>query len=1090
MRLPSTLKNERGMALASTLMALLLIMGLMVGAFAALNADLRSNAIDRDQSQAYAAAHAGLEQLTSDLASLFLVNVSPTVGQINALTATPPAIPGFQFTAPGGGSGSGYAITWNGFPGAPQVLQNMTITAGSLAGFKGLITPYTMTVTARSTTGGAEVRLRREINTVAVPVFQFGVFSEGDLTFYAGDDFNFGGRVHTNGHLFLSGTSSGNKLSFSDKITAVGDVVLQNMSNGQAVAMGGFANNTVQIYTGVSSNGGYTVMSQTMGSITGSPLIANLPTPPPAYTVPANAVANWATYSNGSSYFKGNIKNRFTGATLLRLPLVSQGANPIDLIRRPALNSNEDAPPAIVFGQRFFGQASLRILLSDRAADITGPALPSVSAAPPVDLNANWNTTPPAGYVVAANRPPLARSVGPFAANTTINANPTNVAANNYTISVNAIPAQFVLPQISVQKPDGTWFTTTCTGKSGVRNTGAVDALYANQFTGCNPTLPILLPSGRTVTATLPGGGTATTTTNTFGTQNILGGSTLTVQNYGTAAFVPIQFFTHNNGNTVDFPTLVSCTGYSAAANDFYGCTWNSVNAPGVAPGNNHTLTTAALQNLDEALIGGFIRIERQDSNGGAGGTWTDVTAEILGLGIGAPNQEGVICADPTPDAILRIQRLKDNGFPGPPAGNTPAGPPTWTCPAASTDGQNWWPNTLYDAREGIFRNVALDDPPKLGGAMQYIALDVRNLKRWLNGEIGASGPGTLNRNGYIVYFSDRRGDHDDTVAANETGKYGNEDIVNRNSASGAPNNALDAGEDLDGWGADNVLGTADDEPGAGTLEVYGKTPYAPGGQVPWAVNAPALAAAPNPLPNPYSAAGRHERDINSAIGRTNRVVLFRRALKLVNGGISGGVNSLPTAGLTVASENPVYVQGNYNSLTDPNDNPDNDATQPNVGASIVADAVTVLSNNWTDARSFRVPHNMAGRPAGSTGFRFAVIAGKNASFPFAGTSVPAGTVGLLGTDGGMGNFLRLLEDWNQNGNVNINYRGSMISLYTSRQATGVFKYMTNGNVYDFGVRKFKFDNDFLVPGLLPPGTPMFRDVNTLNFRQMLRPTQ
>jgi len=28
------------------------------------------------------------------------------------------------------------------------------------------------------------------------------------------------------------------------------------------------------------------------------------------------------------------------------------------------------------------------------------------------------------------------------------------------------------------------------------------------------------------------------------------------------------------------------------------------------------------------------------------------------------------------------------------------------------------------------------------------------------------------------------------------------------------------------------------------------------------------------------------------------------------------------------------------------------------------------------------------------------------------------------------------------------------------------------------------------MPALLPPGTPMFRDVNTLTFRQILRPTQ
>ena len=44
-------------------------------------------------------------------------------------------------------------------------------------------------------------------------------------------------------------------------------------------------------------------------------------------------------------------------------------------------------------------------------------------------------------------------------------------------------------------------------------------------------------------------------------------------------------------------------------------------------------------------------------------------------------------------------------------------------------------------------------------------------------------------------------------------------------------------------------------------------------------------------------------------VARANRTPFFRRALKIVN----GGLGSLPN-GLTIAAENPVYVQGNYNS--------------------------------------------------------------------------------------------------------------------------------------------------------------------------------
>ena len=88
---------------------------------------------------------------------------------------------------------------------------------------------------------------------------------------------------------------------------------------------------------------------------------------------------------------------------MLNLPLASQGATPIDLIRRPVVLSNENTANPAVFGQRYFAQASLRILLSDRATDLTG--LPTITAGAPVDL-ANLAAS---GYVVNAARPTTGR---------------------------------------------------------------------------------------------------------------------------------------------------------------------------------------------------------------------------------------------------------------------------------------------------------------------------------------------------------------------------------------------------------------------------------------------------------------------------------------------------------------------------------------------------------------------------------------------------------------------------------------------------------------------------------------------------------
>ena len=345
-----------------------------------------------------------------------------------------------------------------------------------------------------------------------------------------------------------------------------------------------------------------------------------------------------------------------------------------------------------------------------------------------------------------------------------------------------------------------------------------------------------------------------------------------------------------------------------------------------------------------------------------------------------------------------------------------------------------------------------------LGGVINYVSLDVNNLRRWLAGQIGATGNTTLSNNGYVVYFSDRRGDHNELVAGDpETGEYGFEDFVNPGSAVGAQNAGLDTGEDVNG---------------NGVLDRYGETPHilTVGGD--W-----------TGYVAPFNAAGRPWTTIaaaDAAQARVNRQVLFRRGLKLVSGGNVGAVSSLPAGGLTVGSENPVYVQGNYNAGNDPVVNP-NETRLP---ASIVADSVSILSNNWTDVRSFTSPNDANQRPATTTGYRFAVVTGKSQSFPYPAAGGPHF---LFGTDGGVGNLLRFMEDW---GAVDLNYRGSIVSLYFSRQAVGTFKYGAPHNVYDYADRNFRFDDDFLTPALLPPGTPAFRDINLLTFRQILRPNQ
>lgn len=177
-----------------------------------------------------------------------------------------------------------------------------------------------------------------------------------------------------------------------------------------------------------------------------------------------------------------------------------------------------------------------------------------------------------------------------------------------------------------------------------------------------------------------------------------------------------------------------------------------------------------------------------------------------------------------------------------------------------------------------------------------------------------------------------------------------------------------------------------------------------------------------------------------------------RRGIRLKNG------SKIPSAGLTIASNNPVYIQGDFNTGGNPPSNSGNpvDAVTPQVSGytrapvSILADAVNILSNNWNDGNSGSVP------AASNTTVNAAIVSG----------IVPTAPVGGDGSySGGAENFPRFLEDWSAN---TFTYYGSMVELYKSKQATGEWG---QANVYVPPTRQWYFDNNFKTKP--PPGSIM-----------------
>jgi hypothetical protein len=164
--------------------------------------------------------------------------------------------------------------------------------------------------------------------------------------------------------------------------------------------------------------------------------------------------------------------------------------------------------------------------------------------------------------------------------------------------------------------------------------------------------------------------------------------------------------------------------------------------------------------------------------------------------------------------------------------------------------------------------------------------------------------------------------------------------------------------------------------------------------------------------------------------------------------------------GLTLATPNPLYVLGDYNAPNAAFRGTTN--TTASMPASLISDAITILSSAWTDANSTA---SYTSRNAANTTINSGIIAGVVYS---TGSS-------YAGYSGGANNLPRLLENWSGRTNT---INGSMINLYNSVMATGQFIDPGSGSAsiyYTPPTRQYNFDLNFRDPLKHPPGTPYLR---------------
>ncbi len=473
-------------------------------------------------------------------------------------------------------------------------------------------------------------------------------------------------------------------------------------------------------------------------------------------------------------------------------------------------------------------------------------------------------------------------------------------------------------------------------------------------------------------------------------------------------------------------------------------------------------------------LVDGWLRVEYLNT----AGNWVGITTEWLQLGFA----RGItIPSTPLngnnvhPNAILILQEQADRNGDGQITNGALPGGDNPVAITGANSKYGFYPINFYDPREGFPHDATptgfTQTQCYTNGVMGAVELDVGNLNQWLTGGIPGSGAlvNYAPQNGYLVYFSDRRGmiaDPNVTPVAT-SGESGIEDVINSSSATQMPDGVL---EPVNPGYNNNDLLSPEDVDGNGRLDNWGEANVGNG----FGVNTNTVP------PNPFVAISCAA--VNAVNGRANKVTGARHVLRLIDGGL-GNLPVRPDTGgggFTVASENPLYIQGNYNSNAgDPFwSNPQTATDIPHSNASIIADAVSLQSTAWSDLTSMLNPHTLSARIPVSTYYRTAIAGGKNRNFP-----EPAGATGAdVGTDGGVHNFLRYMENW---GGINLYYRGSLVSLYYAQYNTGTYKCCTL--VYGAPGRKYYFDTEFLNPANLPPGTPELQDIDNLSYWQNLQ---
>lgn len=284
-------ESEKGSAIIIALFIMILLLGFVALAITRTTSETIASSNDEAESRAFEAAQASLEVMTRNFDKIFDIKLNPESLDLTRIQGQYPD----KFTA----------YKFDQTVEKTQATKQVVITGGKFQGLNASRDAWELNTTATDIATGVQVALRRRFYNNRIPIFQFGIFYEDDLEFHPGPRFDFGGRVHSNGNLFLMAQDG---LYFSSKVTSVGEVLTDVARNGNSYTKWG---ENVFIKD---ASGSYVQLKHDMGSVVqnpanGSPFFNNSDMPV-VYKNP-----NWASNEN---LFDANL---VSGLKSLDLPI-------------------------------------------------------------------------------------------------------------------------------------------------------------------------------------------------------------------------------------------------------------------------------------------------------------------------------------------------------------------------------------------------------------------------------------------------------------------------------------------------------------------------------------------------------------------------------------------------------------------------------------------------------------------------------------------------------------------------------------------------------------------------------------------------